>query len=192
MYDNNHAIQCPKEHKDYRPITLTSVIMKSFERILSQHLVSITKDKADPCYFAYKKGCGTQDVVVTLAHLITKHLHLCKDNHARVLFLDFSSAFDTIQSNILVSKMVQLELNPYLIHWYASFLTYREQSESEKTLSSALTTHVCAPQCCVSSAILFSLLLTAVVLRSVCLNVALLDQTNTFQSTQTTQFLFSL
>jgi hypothetical protein len=116
-------IRCPKEHKDYRPIALTSVIMKSLERILLQYLVSLTKEKLDPCQFAYKKGCGTEDAVATLFHLITKHLDQSKDNYARVLFLDFSSAFNTIQSDILVSKMVQLELNPYLIHWYAYFLT---------------------------------------------------------------------
>ena len=93
-------IQCPKDHKDYRPIALTSVIMKSLERILVQHLVSITKDKVDPCRFAYKKGCGTEDVVVTLVHLISKNLDLSNGNYARVLFLDFSSAFNTIQSDL--------------------------------------------------------------------------------------------
>ena len=151
-------IRCPKEHKDYRPIALTSVIMKSLERILLQYLVSLTKEKLDPCQFAYKKGCGTEDAVATLVHLITKHLDQSKDNYARVLFLDFSSAFNTIQSDILVSKMVQLELNPYLIHWYACFLTNRVQRvKVNRTLSSALTTNVGAPQGCVSSAVLFTL-----------------------------------
>ena len=76
--------------------------MKSLERILLQYLVSLTKEKLDPCQFAYKKGCGTEDAVATLVHLITKHLDQSKDNYARVLFLDFSSAFNTIQSDILV------------------------------------------------------------------------------------------
>lgn len=63
--------KCPKEHKDYRPIALTSVIMKSLERILLQFLESKTTDKFDPCQFAYKRGCGTEDAVVTLAHVNT-------------------------------------------------------------------------------------------------------------------------
>ena len=54
--------------------------------------------------------------------------------------------------------MVQLELNPYLIHWYACFLTNRVQRvKVNRTLSSALTTNVGAPQGCVSSAVLFTL-----------------------------------
>ena len=150
-------IPCPKEPKDYRPIALTSVIMKSLERILLKHLVSTTKDKFDPCQFAYKKGCGTEDAVVTLVHVITKHLDKSNKNYARVLFLDFSSAFNTIQSDILVSKMVQLELNPVLIHWYTSFLTNRVQRvKVNTTLSSALTTNVGHPRG-VSLAVLFTL-----------------------------------
>ena len=149
-------IPCPKEHKDFRPIALTSVIMKSLERILLQYLVSTTKDKLDPYQFAYKQGCGTEDAVATLVHIITKHLDKPK-TYARALFLDFSSAFNTIQTDILVSKMVQRELNPYLIHWYASFLTNRVQIvKVNKTLSTAITTNVGAPQGCVSSAMLFT------------------------------------
>ena len=132
--------------------------MKSLERILLQHLISITEEKLDPCQYAYKKGCGTEDAVATLVHLVTKHLDQSNEHYARVLFLDYSSAFNTIQSDILVSKMVQLELNPYLIHWYACFLTNRVQRvKVNTTLSSALTTNVGAPQGCVSSAVLFTL-----------------------------------
>lgn len=60
--------------------------MKSLERILLQYLVSTTKDKFDPCQFAYKKGCGTDDAVVTLVHVITKHLDKSNKNYARALF----------------------------------------------------------------------------------------------------------
>ena len=62
--------------------------------------------------------------VAYLVHIISKHLDKPK-TYARALFLDFSSAFNTIQADILVAKMVQQKLNPYLIHWYALFLTNR-------------------------------------------------------------------
>ena len=99
-----------------------------------------------------------------------------------MLFLDFSSAFNTIQSDILVSKMVQLELNPYLINWYAYFLTDRIQRvKVNRTLSSALITNVGAPQGLLLSKLYFSpFILIAVVLKNVCLKVAPTDQTNTF------------
>ena len=54
--------------------------------------------------------------------------------------------------------MVELELNPYPIHWYASFLTNRVQRVNvNRTLSSTLTSIVGAPQGCASSAVLFTL-----------------------------------
>ena len=61
--------------------------MKSLERILLQYLVSLTKEKLDPCQFAYKQGCGTEDAVATLVHLITKHLDQSREHYARVLFV---------------------------------------------------------------------------------------------------------
>lgn len=151
-------IQSPKEHKDYRPIALTSVIVKALERLLLKHLqVICTNDKLDSFQFAYKTGCGTEDAVATLVHIITKHLDK-PHNYVRALFLDYSSAFNTIQPNILLFKMYHLKVNPYLIHWYASFLTNRVQLvKVNKTLSSAISTNVGAPQGCVSSALLFTL-----------------------------------
>lgn len=70
--------------------------MKSLKRILLQYLVSKTMDKFDPCQFAYKKGCGTEDAVVTLERFITKHLDKSNNDYARALFSDYSSAFNTI------------------------------------------------------------------------------------------------
>ncbi len=97
------------------------------------------------------QGCGTEDAVASLFHIITKHLD--KPNNYVRAPLDFPSAFSTIQTNISVSKMVHRELNPYLIHLYSSFLTDRVQIvKVNKTLSSAITTNVGAPHVCVSSA----------------------------------------
>lgn len=71
--------------------------MKSLERILLQYLVSATKDKFNPCQFAYKKGCGTEDAVVTLGHvIICQHLEKSNENYAKVFFSDYSLAFNTI------------------------------------------------------------------------------------------------
>ena len=55
------------------------------------------KEQVDPYQFAYKQGCGTENAVTTLVHLIAKHLDKHK-TYARALFLDFSSAFNTIQT----------------------------------------------------------------------------------------------
>lgn len=45
---------CSKECNDFRPVALTSVLMKSLERIISHVLSQSIQDKLDPYQFAYK------------------------------------------------------------------------------------------------------------------------------------------
>ena len=48
-------IKCPAELNDYRPVALTSHIMKTLERLLLRLLRLEVKDKPDPLQFAYKE-----------------------------------------------------------------------------------------------------------------------------------------
>ena len=90
-------------------------------------------------------------------HLISKHLDK-PNSYARGLFIDFSSAFNTIQPDLLLTKMVQLQINPFVIQFYHTFLTNRIQYvKVNKTLSSPIRTRVGAPQGCISSPVLFTL-----------------------------------
>ena len=66
---------------------------------------------------------GVQDATVTVLDLILKHLEGNK-KHARLLFMDFSSAFNTIQPLLLVEKLLhQFELDANLVGWILDFLT---------------------------------------------------------------------
>ena len=47
--------------------------------------------------------------------------------YCRILFVDFSSAFNTIQPSILLEKLIDLDVNSYLSLWINSFLTERSQ-----------------------------------------------------------------
>lgn len=95
--------------------------MKAPERLLLKHLQSSICTKLDPIQFAYKTGCGTQDAIAAFTHIITTHLDKT-NTYARALFLDYSSAFNTIHPGIHITKLFHLGVNPYLINWYASFL----------------------------------------------------------------------
>ena len=75
-----------------------------------------------------------------------------------VLFVDFSSAFNLIQPHILLKKLVQLNVNPFLIRWYYSFLSNRPQKvKFNSALSDLAVCSTGAPQGCVSSPFLFTL-----------------------------------
>ena len=60
--------------------------------------------------------------VNTVVHLILKHLDKPMA-YARLLFIDYSLAFNLIQPHTLLSKLKQINVNPYFIKWYHSFLT---------------------------------------------------------------------
>jgi len=52
---------------DYRPVALTSIIMKGFERLVRTHICSNLPDTLDPLQFAYRPN--TLTVHTALSHL---------------------------------------------------------------------------------------------------------------------------
>ena len=45
----------------------------------------------------------------------------------KICLLDFSKAFDRIDHNILLIKLMTMDVHPVLINWIANFLTGRKQ-----------------------------------------------------------------
>ncbi|MHC5954113.1 reverse transcriptase domain-containing protein, partial [Streptococcus pyogenes] len=86
---------------------MTSVVMKSFERLVLAHLKDITDHQLDPLQFAYRANRSVNDAVNMGLHYILQHLDR-PGTYARVLFVDFSSAFNTIVPELLSSKLSQL------------------------------------------------------------------------------------
>ena len=75
-----------------------------------------------------------------------------------MLFIDYSSAFNTIIPSILDSKLKGLGLNTNLCSWILNFLSERRQVvRMGETTSAPLTLSTGAPQGCVLSPLLYSL-----------------------------------
>ena len=85
----------PSQLNDYRPVALTSVPFKCAERVILRELRLQTAAHQDPLQFAYTKNRSTEDAILTLLHNLYQHLDKPR-TYARVLFVDFSSAFNTI------------------------------------------------------------------------------------------------
>ena len=99
-----------------------------------------------------------EDAVVTLLHLLFMHLEGQK-THARLLFIDFSSAFNTIQPFLLADRLLhQFKLDPNLISWITDFLTNRSQCvRVNRVFSNVLSSSTGSPQGCCWSPLLFIL-----------------------------------
>lgn len=148
----------PSCFNDYRPVALTSVLMKCFERLVLQHIRSSLPPSLDPYQFAYRSNRSTEDAVSTALHSALTHLDK-KDSYVRLLFIDFSSAFNTIIPQQLIQKLLRLGLNASLCNWLLDFLTGRPQAvRVGSNSSSVITLNTGAPQGCVLSPLLFTLL----------------------------------
>ncbi len=112
----------------------------------------------DPLQFAYRPNRSTDDAISSTLHLALTHLEN-KDSYVRMLFIDFSSAFNTIIPQQLINKLNLLGLNNSLCNWILDFLTGRPQSvRVGHNTSSTTTLSTGAPQGCVLSPLLFTLL----------------------------------
>lgn len=90
-----------------------------------------------------------------MLHRLYFHLDQPK-RYARVMFIDFSSAFNTIRPHILMES--RLGLNGALIRWVKSFLTDRSQClRINSVLCSPIITNTGAPQGSTISPVLFTL-----------------------------------
>ena len=83
------------ELNDYRPIALTSVIMKCFERLVKDHITSTLSDTLDPLQFAYCPNRSTDDAIAITLHTALSHPDK-RNIYVRMLYIDYSSAFNTI------------------------------------------------------------------------------------------------
>ena len=91
----------------YRPVALTSVAMKCFERLVRAHI-------------------NTDDAISIALHVALSHLDK-RNTYVRMLFIDYSSAFNTILPSKLIIKLRILGLNTSLCNWILDFLTSRPQ-----------------------------------------------------------------
>ena len=53
----------PSSSNDYRPVALTSIVMKCFEKLVLRRLLTFTNEHRDPLQFAYKPHRGTDDAI---------------------------------------------------------------------------------------------------------------------------------
>ena len=81
---------------NYRPISITSVLSKVFERLVSVRLGRFMERNGvlPTTQFAYRKGLSTCDALLFVFHTLQSALE--SGQEARIVQVDFSSAFDWV------------------------------------------------------------------------------------------------
>ena len=131
IWRTSDIVPVPKKQKvsalnDLRPVALTSVLVKCLEKLILRILLPFVAPFQDPYQFAYKQKRSVDDAISVFVNHIYSHLDLPK-TYCRTIFVDFSSAFNTIQPIVLVQKLIKMKVNQHICAWIFEFLTNRPQ-----------------------------------------------------------------
>ena len=112
--------------ENYRPISLTSLVMKVFERCIRTELFSACENLLDPRQhgFINGKSCTTQMVP------FTDELALALNNKSRmdVIYFDFAKAFDSVSHDLILRKLKYLyNVDGLMLRFIKSYLEGRQQ-----------------------------------------------------------------
>lgn len=113
---------------NYRPISLLPIINKITERIILNRLQDFMEDQGinDSEQYGYKKGIGTSDAIQKFTHDVLSHLD--KNECVIVVFMDLSSAFDTLDREVLMKKLSYLGIKGHVLDIIKSYFHNRTQT----------------------------------------------------------------
>ena len=124
------------EAVNYRPVSLTSHLIKIFERVMRNHLVQYLEENSllpdNQHGFRKNRSCLTQ----LIEHIDAVLKSLNDGNEVDVIYLDYSKAFDKVDHQILLAKLKMYGVTGKVYRWIESFLTNRKQAvvvDSKKT-----------------------------------------------------------
>ena len=90
------------------------------------HINPIIPETLDPLQFSYCPNRSIDDAISISLHTALSHLDK-RNTYVRMLFIDYSSAFNTIVPSELITKLRTLGLNTCLCNWIRDFLMGRPQ-----------------------------------------------------------------
>ena len=111
---------------NYRPISLTSVICKVYERIIRKQVFSFLCDKncLNDTQHGFRSGrsclSALLDVYDDVMHMLNRV------SIVDMVYLDFAKAFDKVDHGILLHKVKDLGIAGKLGQWFYHFLTNRK------------------------------------------------------------------
>ena len=117
----------PELFKNYRPISILSNFSKVFERVMYNRLIEfIERFEILYCYqFGFRKNNSTNFALIHLTNKIATAIDQNKITAG--VFVDLSKAFDTLNHQILFSKLERYGIRGVALQWIKSYFENREQ-----------------------------------------------------------------
>ena len=128
-------------HENYRPISLLPIYKRLFEKLLYRRLIKFI-DKNDILYdlqYGFRNKHSTQYAILDIVN--TVHSNMDNRKYSRGIFIDLKKAFDTVNHEILLTKLEHYGIRGVINSWFRSYLSDRRQSiEIDKCISETETT----------------------------------------------------
>ena len=126
----------PGDALSYRPVSLTSLLMRTLERILLARMDYLILNRLGLSQFGYRKTLGADMVLAQLVLDVTDGWRQSSNvrsfgavqTSTVVWALDFTDAFPSIAPQDVCRELAALGVPPYMTHFMASFLTGRTLS----------------------------------------------------------------
>ena len=143
---------------NYRPVSVLPAISKIFERLLYNRLLQFINDN-NVLYkfqFGFRKAHSPNLALILLVDKISRALE--DGDYVLGLFLDFSKAFDTVNHDILFTKLEFYGVRGLPLSLFKSYLNGRQQYVEYNGVSSTRSNIVCGvPQGSILGPLLFLL-----------------------------------
>ena len=154
-----HFIPKP-DGKNMRPISLTSCLSKLFETLIKNRLQLWAEFNGliPASQSGFRKGRSCADNLLNLT--LSINTEFFEKKSVLTAFLDVSGAFDHVNIDILISRLVSIGC-PLSIIKFVKFITHERQIFSELDNSPRLT-HACVPRGGVLSPLLYTLYVAAI------------------------------
>ena len=110
--------------KAFRPITLTSFLFKTMERVVLRHLETAhnVHDRLKVNQHAFRKGSSCNSALSDMVDGIESSI--LRNQFALGIFLDIKGAFDNLNVESSIQGMERKGLPPHIIKWYTHYLQY--------------------------------------------------------------------
>ena len=144
--------------KNFRPVSNLPFISKVIERVVAKRFITYFKDNnlQEKMQSAYKKLHSTETALIRVQNDILCALD--RKCAVALVLLDLSAAFDTVDHNILLSRLSsRFGICDNALAWLSSYLTDRKQKVSIQGTSSSSKQLTCGvPQGSVLGPLLFT------------------------------------
>jgi len=116
-----------KDPANYRPISLTCIVSKILEKIVSSTLIDhlrINKLLSNK-QFGFLKGRSTNIQMICVMNDWTKSLN--EGTPVDIIYLDYMKAFDKVSHRHLLHKLQNFGIHHHILKWIQDFLNNRSQ-----------------------------------------------------------------